>query len=100
MMGQRKRLMNHWHAVLDLDIQEVSYESVVADPEPEIRSIIRHLDLDWDEACLSFHTSKRDVATLSYDQVRRPMYNSAVNRWKRYEEHLGPLIEAVGSWVD
>jgi hypothetical protein len=24
------------------------------------------------------------------------MYTSSVNRWKRFEKHLGPLIEALG----
>jgi hypothetical protein len=34
--------------------------------------------------------------TLSYDQVRRPMYRSAVGKWRRYEAHLGPLNDALG----
>jgi hypothetical protein len=34
--------------------------------------------------------------TLSYDQVRRPVYASAVRRYQRYEHRLGPLREALG----
>lgn len=93
---QHERLMVHWRDTLDLDILETSYESFVADPEPAIRGIIGHVGLEWDERCLRFHESKRDVDTLSYDQVRRPVYNSAVGRWKRYESHLAPLAQALG----
>jgi hypothetical protein len=38
----------------------------------------------------------RDVMTLSYDQVRRPIYKSAVQRYRKYEAHLGPLKQALG----
>jgi len=27
--------------------------------------------------------------------VRQPIYNSAVGRWKVYEEYLGPLLEEL-----
>jgi len=93
---QHERLMAHLRDTLDLDILESSYESFVDDPETTIRGIIDHVGLDWDERCLRFHESKRDVDTLSYDQVRRPVYNSAVGRWKRYESHLAPLAQALG----
>jgi hypothetical protein len=33
--------------------------------------------------------------TLSYDQVRRPIYKSAVQRYEKYEAHLGPLKQAL-----
>jgi len=93
---QHERLMAHWRDTLDLDIHEMSYESFVADPEPAIRGIIDHIGLDWNDRCLRFYESKRDVDTLSYDQVRRPVYNSAVGRWRRYEKHLAPLRRALG----
>jgi len=28
--------------------------------------------------------------------VRQPIYTSSVARWRRYEAHLGPLLEALG----
>ncbi|MHC4303644.1 MAG: hypothetical protein ACYS15_13235 [Planctomycetota bacterium] len=37
----------------------------------------------------------RVVQTASYDQMTRPIYNSSVGRYKPFEKHLGPLIEAL-----
>jgi hypothetical protein len=37
------------------------------------------------------------VRTASVDQVRRPIYTGSIGRWKHYEKHLGPVIEALGS---
>jgi hypothetical protein len=47
--------------------------------------------------CLSFHQASRPVRTASATQVRRPIYTSAIGRWRVYERHLGPLIEEFGS---
>jgi tetratricopeptide (TPR) repeat protein len=97
---QYVRLMEHWRAVLDLRMLDVEYEALVADQETVTREIIAFLDLEWDDRCLSFHQAKRDVATLSYDQVRRPIYTSAVRRYERYAAHLTPLAEALGDVLE
>jgi len=90
------RLMDHWREAADLRMLEFDYEALVAEPEVQTRRLIDFLDLEWDERCLRFHEARRDVVTLSYDQVRRPIYRSASGRWQRYRHHLGPLIEALG----
>ena len=97
---QYRRLMDHWRSALDLDILEIRYEQFVAEPEDHIRRIISFLGLEWDDACLAFHEAERDVHTLSYDQVRQPIYSSAVERWRKYESHLGPLRDALGDTAD
>lgn len=90
------RLMRHWKNVLSLPILEVQYEHLVEDQEAVSRQIVEFCGLEWDPQCLNFHENKRVVSTASYDQVRRPMYKSAMARWKRYEKHLAPLMEALG----
>ncbi|MCA9298487.1 MAG: sulfotransferase, partial [Phycisphaerales bacterium] len=90
------RLRAHWADVLDLEILDVTYESVVADLEGQTRRMLDFLGLDFDEACLRFHESDRVVMTESNAQVRRPLYDSSVGRWARYEAHLGPLRESLG----
>jgi hypothetical protein len=52
--------------------------------------------LPWDENCLDFYKNRRSVNTISYDQVRQPIYNKSVARWRHYEQHLGPLKKALG----
>jgi tetratricopeptide (TPR) repeat protein len=89
--------MAHWHRVLPADvILDVQYELLVADFEPQARRIIAHCRLEWDDACLSPHRAERPVKTASAVQVRRPVYRSAVGRWRPDEETLRPLIDALG----
>ena len=89
------RLMEHWKAVLSLPILEVQYEELVADQERISRQMVEFCGLPWDERCLNFHEAERVVTTHSYDQVRRPIYKQSVARWKNYERHLGPLLDAL-----
>jgi hypothetical protein len=93
---EHDRLMRHWLDVLELPILEVSYEDLVADQERVSRAIVAFAGVAWDDACLRFHESKREVATASYDQVRRPIYTTAVRRHERYAAHLGRLREGLG----
>lgn len=92
-----ERLMAHWRAVLPADrFLEVRYEEVVADIEPEARRLIDFCGLDWNPACVDFHTTARTIRTASVNQVRRPLYSSSIGRWRDYAGHLGPLLEALG----
>ena len=92
-----ERLMAHWHAVLPAArILDVRYEDVVADLEGTARRMLAHCGLAWDDRCLSFHETVRPVRTASASQVRQPIDGSAVGRWHVYEEHIGPLFEALG----
>jgi hypothetical protein len=92
---QYKRIMRHWHEVLPGRIMDISYEDTIADPEFWSRKLIDHIGLDWDDACLAPHKLERSVKTASHWQVRQPIYKTSVQRWKNYEQFLGPLIEAL-----
>ncbi len=88
-------LIRHWHET-DVPLLEVSYESLVKDPEKGIRALLDYVGLPWDNACLSFYENKRAVRTTSATQVRQPLSDSSVGRWRRYERYLQPMIEALG----
>ena len=90
-----RRLMAHWEDVFPGGIFEVRYENLVAEPQRTSRKLIDYLDLEWDERCLAFHENERSVMSPSNLQVRRPIYSTAVERWRRYERHLGPLLEVL-----
>jgi hypothetical protein len=92
---QYQRLMDHWHDVLPGKVLDVQYEEVVADLEGQVRRILGHCNLDFEESCLRFHETSRSVQSASSEQVRRPIYSSAVNTWRHYEPHLGALIEVL-----
>jgi tetratricopeptide (TPR) repeat protein len=92
-----QQLMQHWRRVLPAGrMLEVRYEDVVGDLEGQARRILAHCGLPWDERCLDFHKTERPVRTASAMQVRQPIYTSAVERWRDYEEFLGPLLGALG----
>jgi tetratricopeptide (TPR) repeat protein len=91
-----ERLMAHWRRVLPLSLLDVRYEDMVADHESMSRIIVDFSGLEWNDACLAFHTTERQVKTASSWQVRQPIYTHSVERWRRYEAFLGPLQEALG----
>ena len=91
------RLMQHWRSVLPAGaFLEVVYEDIVADQEREARRLIDWVGLPWDDACLSFHKTKRNIRTASVAQVRQPIYKTSVARWRHYEKFLGPLLDGLG----
>ena len=91
-----EELMGHWEEVLpEGTLKTIVYEDVVQDLEKSAREILDFVGLPFDEACLRFHESDRPVKTASVVQVRRPVYGSSVERWRRYGEDLNPLIEAL-----
>lgn len=89
-------LMEHWRATIRVPMLELTYEDLVAEPERHIREIISFSGLPWDERCLRFHETKREVNTISYDQVRRPIYKTSAGRWRNYEAFLSPLLDSLG----
>lgn len=94
------RLMQHWHQVLpEGAFLDLRYEELVAEPEALTRSLLAYCGLEWNEACLTPHKTKRSVKTASVTQVREPVYTTSVERWRRYEKHLGPLLEALGEYA-
>ncbi|MGA2585118.1 MAG: sulfotransferase [Tepidisphaeraceae bacterium] len=94
--NQYRRLMRHWHESFDLPILEVSYEALVTDPENQTRRMLDFLGLPWDGRCLRFHENKRAVITSSMQQVRRPLYQSSIGRWRNYRRHFSELDRWFG----
>jgi tetratricopeptide (TPR) repeat protein len=95
-----ERLMAHWREVLPLTMLELRYEDSVQDIEAQARKLIAFVGLAWDERCLDFHESRRAVQTPSRWQVRKPIYTSSVQRWRRYEKHLGALKKRFPERLD
>ena len=88
-------LMDHWFSVLRNNIYSIHYEDIVKDLVKHSKSLINYCDLEWEEACLDFHQTERDVRTASAVQVRQPIYNSSVGLWKKYEKELDPLVKII-----
>ena len=76
-------------------LDEVEYERLDADQENETRQLLERLDLPFEEACLHFERNVAPVATASSVQVREKVHTRSVGKWKKYEQHLEPLKEAL-----
>ncbi len=90
-----ERLMAHWNSVIPDAIHAVCYEELVANQEAVTRRLLDVCGIGWNDACLSFHDTRRAVKTLSASQVRTPMYSDAVAQWEHYRSGLKPLIETL-----
>ncbi|MBX2868191.1 MAG: sulfotransferase [Acidiferrobacterales bacterium] len=91
------KLMRHWHQLFAGEIYKVQYEALVADSENQTRLLVEGAGLQWDEACLDPNRSDTAVRTASIWQVREGIYTSSKERWRRYEKHLGAVIETLQS---
>ena len=90
-------MMAHWRNVLPPGAMlEVQYEDVVNNLEEQARRLVDFCGLDWNPRCLDFHNTERSIRTASLAQVRQPLYSSSIGRWRRYESHLKPLLDALG----
>jgi len=92
---QYRRLMDHWDEVIPGQVLQVYYEDVITDLESQVHRMLEYCDLPWDDNCLRFYETKRDVRTASSEQVRQPIYRSSVNLWRNYEAYLGELIDVL-----
>jgi tetratricopeptide (TPR) repeat protein len=90
--GAYRRVMDHWRRVLPVPLLEVDYEETVADLEGVARRLVAFCGLEWEQACLAFHENRRPVRTASVSQVRQPIYQRSVARWKHYENALASLF--------
>ncbi len=93
-------LMAHFDSVLPGRVHRVFHEDLVADPNKEIGRLLEYCALPFEPGCLAFHQTKRQVRTVSSEQVRRPIFADGVDHWRNYEPWLGPLKKALGPVLD
>ena len=87
------KLMAHWEDVLPGFVLTVNHEDVVDDLEKQVRRILDFCGLEFEQSCIDFHKTKRNIKTPSSEQVRQPIYKSATEQWRHFEQHLAPLKE-------
>ncbi len=103
-MGRYIRLhdaiTDFWSRALPNRVYRISYEALTADPEVQIRALLKAVNLPWDPACLAPQDSDRRIQTLSFAQAREPIGRAAVAGWERHADELAPLIKALEEPVD
>jgi len=89
------KLMNHWHEVLPDFVLTVNHEDVVDDLDKQVHRILDFCGLPFEQSCIDFHKTKRNIKTPSSEQVRQPIYKSATEQWKHFEQYLDPLKKVL-----
>ncbi|HUO11757.1 MAG TPA: sulfotransferase [Caulobacteraceae bacterium] len=91
-----RALMAHWRSVLRSgQMLEVRYESLVSAPEAQSRRLLAHCGLEWDEQVLRFWESQRPVKSASMVQVREPIYDRSIGRWKAFAPYVPELFDLI-----
>lgn len=91
-----ERIMHHWRQTLPPNAWiDVEYENMINNLESETQRLFAFCNLNWEPASLDFYQSSRQVRTASLIQVRQPIYTSSVERWRRFERDLAPLINTL-----
>ena len=93
---QYLRLMNHFDEVQPGSILHIANESLIDEPDAEIRRLLEFAGVPFEPACVDFHQNRRTVRSASAEQVRRPINRDGVDQWRHYEPWLGPLKQALG----
>jgi tetratricopeptide (TPR) repeat protein len=89
-------LMMHWDQVLPGYVLRVQHEEVVHDLETQVRRMLDFCGLEYEASCLDFHRTERNVRTPSSEQVRQPIFDTALEQWRQFEPWLDPLKQALG----
>jgi tetratricopeptide (TPR) repeat protein len=90
-----ERMMDHWHAVLPGKVLTVQYETLVNNFDVEVRRLLEHCGLPFEEACLRFYETERPVRTASSEQVRQPIHTRSIGFWRNYDDNLDQLKEVL-----
>jgi tetratricopeptide (TPR) repeat protein len=88
-------LMAFWHQQFPGRIYDLQYETLTENQADETRRLLEHAGLAWQDPCLEFHRAARTIRTASAQQVRQTMYQGSSNAWRKYAEHLEPMVELL-----
>jgi Tfp pilus assembly protein PilF len=87
------RMANQW--------TYVRYEEMIGDLPAVARSVLSFLGLEYEVNVLKFyeHARAKRVISPSRDDVRKPLYQSAVGRWRNYQRYLEPYLPTLERFV-
>lgn len=95
--GLYQNLMEFWDAHLSNRIYNLDYELLTINQESETKKLIQHLDLSWEEKCLSPQDNRRSVSTASKTQVRKKVYQGSSQQWEKFKPFLNKAFNTLGS---
>ena len=84
-------VMNYWQQAFPNRILKVNYENLVKNTKESITKMLNFCNLDWQETCMNFYQTKRNIRTASAGQVTEQIYTKSINRFERYGNKLNEL---------
>ena len=90
-----QELMKFWNRLIPNFILNLKYENLVKNTENEVKRLLNFCELPWENNCLEFYKNKRPIKTASDTQVRNKIYNTSINKWKKYEKLLEKYYEKL-----
>lgn len=97
---QYANVMDFWRAMLPRmgdQAMLVRYEEMLDDLPGVARSTLGFVGLGFEESVLKFyeHARTKRVNSPSSAEVKKPLYRTAVGRWRHYEKYLEPYLAGL-----
>jgi len=93
--NQYLNIMNFWNELLPGFIYNLNYESLINNPDLQIKNLIKFCDLKWDSNCLKHYENNRSIKTASDTQARKKIYNSSIDNWRNYKNSLNSFFDKL-----
>jgi len=90
-------------SILKINYCEVKYENIIKDFKPTVSSVLKFLNLSWDNSVVEYSTTAKErdnIATPSYNQVTKPLYSHASGRWKGYKNQMSNIDPFLKKWLE
>jgi tetratricopeptide (TPR) repeat protein len=84
-----------WQALMPDQLYRLDYQALVTQPKEEIERLLSWCNLPDEQQCYTFFDTDRSVKTASNLQVRKPIFQSGIGRWKTYEKQLQELASSL-----
>ena len=89
------KVMDRARAAFPDRVYRLDYESLVDDPQLNLRDLAQWLGIEFEAAMEDFHLSQAPTATASSHQVRQPLNRKGLGAHRPYREWLGPLADSL-----
>jgi tetratricopeptide (TPR) repeat protein len=90
-------------SIFKINYCEVKYENIIKDFKPTVSSVLKFLNLSWNNSVVGYSTTAKErdnISTPSYNQVTKPLYSHASGRWKRYDNQMSNIDPFLKKWLE
>ncbi len=90
-----RRYMALWHSRFPGDILTISYRDLVTDPVGSSQKLALACGLDWVADMAAPDKTRGVVSTASIKQVREPVHDRSLGKWRAHPALMAPLVAAL-----